>query len=103
MAHEHSHDGDHHHGHHDHPHEHHEDRHESEEHSLTDIDKLKLLLPYLIDHNRDHAEELKEWREKVKDKGIDGLTEELIEVIHLSDRIVEHLTRALGKLGHPRA
>lgn len=100
MSHDHDHDGDHHHGTHDHAHDRHEDQHGN---AMSDLDKLKLLLPYLIDHNREHAEELKEWRDKAKGNGMGEVSDDLTEVIHLSDRIVEHLRKALNKLGAVKA
>jgi hypothetical protein len=51
---------------------------------MTDIDKLRMLLPHWIAHNTEHASEFRAWIERVR--GVDQA------------RAVEHLEAAIQKM-----
>ena len=64
--------------------------------SLSDQDKLRLLLPHWVEHNQEHAEEFRRWPERAGLARVDMLTaaENLESVNHI-------LAQALEKLGGP--
>ena len=67
-----------------------------------DRERLDTLLNYWIEHNREHADEFKEWAEKAK--GFAGVTVQgqLLEAAKQMDKVNEFLLLALEELkgGH---
>ncbi|MBW2062520.1 MAG: hypothetical protein JRI95_13305 [Deltaproteobacteria bacterium] len=62
--------------------------------------KLKLGLPYLLEHNREHVKNIQTWIERAKDAHQDGVVDDLQNVLKLSRQINEYFERALDKLEH---
>ena len=65
--------------------------------SNEDIARLKTLLGYWIEHNREHSQELREWADKAK--GLGDASEDLRVAAREMDRAGQHLSRALARLG----
>jgi len=61
-------------------------------------EKLTTLLSYLIDHNRDHSEELKGLAEKVTGVTGDIVQGHILEAARLLDKSTGSLTKALSEL-----
>ncbi len=61
-------------------------------------EKLRILLGYWIEHNREHGEEFKEWAEKSRDLGEAMVCEDLLDAVQHMDKANEFLLRALRKL-----
>jgi len=76
-------------------HTHHHD-HKNEKDSAAG--KLKKLLPYLLAHNRGHAEDIERWALKAEESGYKDAAEELKAAIHLFHEINNHFEKALGTL-----
>ncbi len=60
--------------------------------------KLKTLLNYWSEHNKEHAEEFKEWAEKAKASGEAEIAEDILDAAQWMDKANEPLSRALKKL-----
>jgi hypothetical protein len=65
---------------------------------MTEKGKLTTLLNYLIEHNREHSEELTELAEKVKKVANDVIREDIQEAARLMNESTEYLKQALMKL-----
>ncbi len=68
---------------------------------MTDIEKLRVMLPHWIQHNSSHGEEFKKWAEILKNAGeseIVSLLEAAIAGLSEADQV---LSKALEKLGGP--
>lgn len=61
-------------------------------------EKLTTLLSYLIDHNRDHSEELKGLAEKVTGVTGDIVQSHILAAARLLDKSTRSLTKALSEL-----
>jgi len=68
---------------------------------MTDLDKLRVLLPHWIEHNKGHGTEFLKWAALCREHDAPDLA-------LLLDRAIEHLrqadaalTEVLGKLGGP--
>jgi rubrerythrin len=66
---------------------------------IADKKKLKTLLKYWIDHNREHSEEFQEWSEKANAIGESEVAEAIQQSIAEMDKAAELLSKALKKLG----
>jgi hypothetical protein len=66
--------------------------------TMTELDKLRALLPHWIEHNAEHAAEFRNWAEKARATG----WEEVVEQIDLAAKelgwVNEALSAALEKL-----
>ena len=60
--------------------------------------KLKTLLNYWIEHNKEHSQEFKEWADKAKVLGEAEVYEEMLQAVQEMDKASELLTRALKGL-----
>ncbi len=60
--------------------------------------KLKTLLTYWIEHNKEHAEEFREWAEKAKEFGETEICDEISQAAQDLDRANGPLYQALGRL-----
>lgn len=67
---------------------------------LTDIEKLRHLLPHWREHNADHAEEFRSWAEKARAFGADeaaaAIEAAAADMISANERLQEAL-QALGE------
>lgn len=63
---------------------------------LNDRDKLRLLLPHWIEHNKEHASEFRRWAEKAGPAQVD-----ILSAANDLEKINQTLAQALEKLGGP--
>ncbi|OGO44085.1 MAG: hypothetical protein A2Z05_06595 [Chloroflexi bacterium RBG_16_60_22] len=66
--------------------------------SNDDRSKLKTLLSYWVEHNREHAGEFREWAAKARRMGEGEVAGEIAEAVKNMDRVSEILTRTLKRL-----
>jgi len=64
--------------------------------STTDQDKLRLLLPHWIEHNKEHADEFRRWAEKGGPAKAD-----ILAAADDLEAVNQILARALEELGGP--
>jgi len=67
----------------------------------TTQEKLKVLLPHWIDHNRGHGAEFRKWAEEASQEGLSdvaGLISQAAEILKEADSL---LAEALLKVGGP--
>ena len=60
--------------------------------------KLKTLLNYWIEHNKEHSQEFREWAGKTKVFGEAQAYEEMLQAAQEMDKASESLSRALRRL-----
>ena len=60
--------------------------------------KLKTLLNYWIEHNREHSQEFKEWAEKARQMGEAEVADEILQAVGNMDKVTEILLRTLKRL-----
>jgi ERCC4-type nuclease len=64
------------------------------------IEKLRVMLPHWIEHNRGHGEEFARWAEEIA--GTDAeLAEKLRRAVHSLEHAQEALEQALAQVGGP--
>jgi ABC-type Zn2+ transport system substrate-binding protein/surface adhesin len=80
---------------HSHTHEHGHDHGHSHEHGGGDVTKLKALLQYMVDHNRDHAAELGELAHKLRHTGQNESADRIQEAVKDFDKVNDQLSKAL--------
>jgi hypothetical protein len=68
------------------------------EHYNESMRKLEEGLPYLIKHNREHAEEIEKWIERAGRANQESAAEDLEKVLELSREITTYLEEALRKV-----
>ena len=61
--------------------------------------KLRTMLSYWMEHNKEHSQEFREWADKAKALGETEAAEELLQAAHEMDKANEFLSRALTRLG----
>lgn len=64
----------------------------------TNRERLTTLLSYLIDHNRDHARELRELAQKTAGIRKSTLRDNILEAAQLLDKSTDSLNEALSAL-----
>lgn len=67
--------------------------------SEPDIKKLKLLMPYWINHNNEHIRDNEIWLNKIEKMGLKKAAAELKKVIELSKEANSHIELANKRLG----
>lgn len=60
--------------------------------------KLKTLLNYWIEHNKEHSQEFKEWADKARGLGENEVSKEMLDAVKDMDKATELLSRALSRL-----
>ena len=65
----------------------------------NEIDKLKILLPHWIDHNRNHGKEFKKWADIARDKGHAGAADKIELAISKITEADDALSQALKEIG----
>lgn len=65
---------------------------------MNQLQKLQVLLPHWIEHNRGHAEECRKWAAQV---GVDDVQEKLEAALADMERVTKHLEKALEAAGGP--
>ena len=60
--------------------------------------KLRTLLNYWLEHNKEHSQEFREWAEKAKVLGEAEAYEEMLQAAQQMDKASEYLSQALRGL-----
>jgi len=60
--------------------------------------KLRTLLNYWMEHNKEHSHEFREWADKAKVLGEAEVSEEILAAVQEMDKSNESLSRALKRL-----
>jgi len=60
--------------------------------------KLKTLLNYWVEHNREHSQEFKEWADKARVMGEAKVAEEMLRAVQAMDRASGLLSQSLKRL-----
>ena len=61
-------------------------------------DKLRALLNYWIEHNKEHSQEFKEWADKAKTFGEVEIAEEMLQAAQEMDKASKLLSQSLKRL-----
>ena len=67
--------------------------------AMTDLQKLRVLLPHWIEHNAEHAAEFREWAERARAAGQEGPASDIALAAEEMEWVNEQLAAALEKLG----
>jgi len=60
--------------------------------------KLRTLLNYWVEHNREHSQEIKDWADKAKALGDVKVAREMVQASRAMDRASELLSQSLQRL-----
>ncbi len=60
--------------------------------------KLKTMLNYWIEHNKEHSQEFREWADRAKGLGEAEACEKMLQAAQEMDRASESLSQALKRL-----
>lgn len=60
--------------------------------------KLRTILNYWIEHNKEHSQEFREWSEKTRVSGDIVICDEILQAAQELDKVNDFLSRALKKL-----
>jgi nickel/cobalt exporter len=66
--------------------------------SSDEKSKLRSLLAYWIEHNREHGQEFREWAEKAGEMGEGEVSGEILRAVGHMDAVTEILSGTLKKL-----
>jgi hypothetical protein len=61
-------------------------------------DKLRTLLNYWIEHNKEHGQEFRDWVTKAREFGEAGVSDDVLLAAQEMDKATEILSRALRRL-----
>ncbi len=71
---------------------------------MTDVEKLRVLIPHWITHNEEHGKEFAEWAEQMKKEGNSQVADAILEAFSALQQVNAGLKKALdlagGKLEH---
>lgn len=67
---------------------------------MNQLEKLQVLLPHWIEHNKGHAEECRKWAEQVDQKEVQASLHAALEAMA---QVTTHLEKALKAAGGPIA
>ena len=68
---------------------------------MTEIEKLRALLPHWIEHNRDHALEFERWARTAQEAGHPSAASGIRRAIQRMHQASDDLEKALDALGGP--
>lgn len=68
---------------------------------MTEIEKLRALLPHWIEHNRDHAVEFGRWADTAEEAGHQVAADLIRQAIQSAQQANDDLKKALDTLGGP--
>lgn len=68
---------------------------------MNEIEKLRVLLPHWIEHNRDHAVEFGRWADTAEMAGHQVAAEMIRQAVHSVQQANDNLEKALDTLGGP--
>ena len=66
---------------------------------MTDLQKLRVLLPHWIEHNAEHAAEFREWAVRASAAGQEGPATDIALAADEMEWVNEQLATAMEKLG----
>jgi len=66
--------------------------------SSDELTKLRTLLNYWVEHNREHSQEFREWADKAKAFGEVEAGEEMLQAAQDMDKASKVLSQALRRL-----
>ena len=66
------------------------------------IEKLRVMLPHWIEHNRGHAGEFAQWADQLDETGGE-LADKLHRAVHSLEKAQDALEEALALVGGPRS
>lgn len=69
--------------------------------SVSDIEKLRVLLPHWLEHNASHADGYRAWIERAQAAGADHVAEHLAAAVEKLELVNRDLQGALEHLGEP--
>jgi len=61
-------------------------------------EKLKTLLDYWMEHNKEHSREFQEWANRAERLGETGASQEILHAAEEMDKATESLSQALRRL-----
>ena len=61
--------------------------------------KLRTMLDYWMEHNKEHSQEFREWADKAKTLGETEAAEDILQAAQEMDKANEFLSQALTRLG----
>jgi predicted RNA-binding protein len=70
-----------------------------EETAMNDLEKLQLLLPHWIEHNAEHADELRSWTDLMQLSGRVDVAERLFATAALLEEAGDQLSKLLDEVG----
>ena len=68
---------------------------------MTGLEKLRVLLPYWIEHNREHIVEIDRWAKLCENSDSIQVEEALKKAISAAEKVTEELQHALDLAGGP--
>ncbi|MGB9712610.1 MAG: hypothetical protein ACP5J5_00630 [Dissulfurimicrobium sp.] len=68
---------------------------------MTEIEKLRILLPHLIEHNEEHAREFLRWTSVLEEAGMPDAAAALKKAAFSSGDVTKHLKTAMNLAGGP--
>ncbi len=71
---------------------------------MNDLDKLRVLLPHWITHNREHGGEFGLWSEKISNSGVESaeeITAQLARAVSACEEVTRALEKAMELAGGP--
>ncbi len=63
-----------------------------------DKSRLKTLLSYWVEHNREHSEEFREWADKAGKMGEDEVAKDLLKAVNNMEQVTTTLSGILKRL-----
>ena len=67
---------------------------ENQNKAKTDIEKLSILLPHWLNHNKDHIRDQEKWIKKAETAGLFKVADELRKAIDYSKKANRHMEQA---------
>lgn len=69
--------------------------------SISDKEKLRILIPHWIEHNHSHEEEYEKWAESAKENGLGEVADFIEKAIAAMKQADRALNEALDRIGGP--
>jgi nickel/cobalt exporter len=66
---------------------------------MNDLDKLQVLLPHWIEHQTEHADELRTWAERIQLTGREDVAERLLVAAAALQQAGDQLSDLLNQVG----
>ena len=66
--------------------------------AMSDLEKLRVLLPHWVEHNEEHNKEFRKWAERARAEGQPEAHDELLTAVDLIEKANASLRRAQALL-----